>query len=188
MIGTSISTVLPQRTMKKKAFHEARKGLSKKRLLAAVRDCFAEIEDAILGRGFQLSDYLMSGLAVFSLKYSSLLQFDRAARNEEISVHRNLRNLFGVNGVPSDSALRKRLDELDPRNLRSAFKKLFFSGATGKSFGGLQVSGWTSFAFGRRYGIFFFKDGELSTLLREASSGWECDVLSSDAVWRDRQS
>ncbi len=67
----------------------------------------------------------MSGLAVFSLKYPSLLEFDEAARDEELPVFRNLQNLFGVRQVPSDSGLRKRLDELDLRRLRPAFKKLF---------------------------------------------------------------
>lgn len=105
--------------MKKKT----RKHLSKKGLLGAVYDCFAEIKDTVVGRDYVLTDYLMSGLAVFSLKCSSLLEFDNVFRKKPVS--RNLQNLFGVNGVPSDSALRKRLDELDPRNLRPAFKKLF---------------------------------------------------------------
>ena len=36
-----------------------------------------------MGRGFTLVDYLMSGLAVFGLKYPSLLQFD-AGRADEV--------------------------------------------------------------------------------------------------------
>ena len=111
--------------MKKKNIHKARKRFRKKRLLETVHRCFAAIEDPITGRGFALTDYLMSGLAIFSLKYPSLLEFDQAARENEIPVLRNLRNLFGIQQVPSDSGLRKRLDQLNPRQLRPVFKTLF---------------------------------------------------------------
>ncbi len=44
---------------------------------------------------FSLSDCLMSALAVFSLKFPSLLQFDRQVRGGEGSVQaRNLRSLL----------------------------------------------------------------------------------------------
>ncbi len=111
--------------MKKKSLHQAPKRLRKPFLLEAVRECFASIADPIAGRGFVLTDSLMSGLAIFSLKDSSLLQFDQAVRDEALPVHRNLQTLFGVARVPSDSGLRKRLDGLDPRSLRDAFKRLF---------------------------------------------------------------
>ena len=45
-------------------------------LLSAVRSCFDNIDDPVRGRQFTLSDSLMSGLAVFALKYPSLLAFD----------------------------------------------------------------------------------------------------------------
>ncbi|MCY3630576.1 MAG: hypothetical protein OXG94_11280, partial [Bacteroidetes bacterium] len=96
--------------MKKKTIHKSQKRFSKKGLLQTVRDCFAEIEDTITGRGFVLTDYLLSGLAVFTLKYPSLLEFDKRARSGDLPVLRNLRNLFGIREVPSDSGLRKRLD------------------------------------------------------------------------------
>ena len=41
--------------------------------------CFARIPDPINTGDFSLSDCLMSALAVFSLKFPSLLQFDRAS-------------------------------------------------------------------------------------------------------------
>ena len=56
-----------------------RKTLSKPGLLKEVRASFERIDDGVSGRKFRLADYLMSGLAVFSLKYQSLLQFDRHA-------------------------------------------------------------------------------------------------------------
>ena len=108
-----------------------RKTLSKPGLLDATGRCFKEIDDTVSGRGFTLVDYLMSGLAVFSLKYSSLLAFDDAAHGDN-KIHSNLKNLYGVSDVPSDSGLRKRLDELDPRSLRPAFKRLFSKLQRGK--------------------------------------------------------
>ena len=74
----------------------------------------------------------MSGLAVFSLKYQSLLQFDQHA-NEEGTIRHNLRSLFGVRQAPSDSGLRKRLDDVDPRSLRPAFKRVFRALQRGKA-------------------------------------------------------
>ena len=108
-----------------------RKTLSKPGLLDVTRRCFERIDDTVSGRGFTLVDYLMSGLAVFSLKYDSLLQFDRAAHDER-TIRANLNNLFGVKEVPSDSGLRKRLDDLDPRSLRPVFRKLFGTLQRGK--------------------------------------------------------
>ena len=52
-----------------------RKTLSAPGLLRVVRACFDKLEDPVSGRKFSLSDCLMSGLAVFGLKYPSLLQF-----------------------------------------------------------------------------------------------------------------
>ncbi len=65
------------------------------------------------------TDVLMSGLAVFGLKFPSLLKFDQ---NRSI-VKGNLKNLYHVNRAPSETYLRERLDELDPVFIRSAFSK-----------------------------------------------------------------
>ena len=123
--------------MKKKSVRKLRKKLSKPGLLEVTRDCFKKIEDTLSGRSFTLEDYLMSGLAVFSLKHSSLLQFDKAVHSEK-TVRANLNNLFGVSRVPSDSGLRKRLDELDPGTLRTAFNCLFSELQRGKGLEGYE--------------------------------------------------
>ncbi len=64
----------------------------------------------------------MSGLAVFGMKYASLLQFDEAAHADE-AVRHNLATLYGIKRVPSDR--RERLDAVCPRQLRRCFTKLF---------------------------------------------------------------
>ena len=100
------------------------KTLSALGLLRVVRNCFAGVEDTVAGRGLNLADCLMSGLAVFGLKYPSLPRFDRAARRDEL-IRSNLRSLYGVGRAPSATAPRERLDEVDPRSPRRAFKRLF---------------------------------------------------------------
>ena len=82
------------------------------------------------GRTFTITDTLMSGLALFSLKFSSLLQFDKSS-NETIIRH-NLKNLFGVAVAPSDTYMREILDRLDPQALGGAFKELFHLVQRGK--------------------------------------------------------
>ncbi len=99
-----------------------RKTLSLPGLLAEVRRCFQAIPDGKVGRGLTLTEYLLSGLAVFGLKYPSLLQFDAGRQNEV--VRSNLRTLYGIVRVPSDTALRERLDEVDPSRLRRAFRRV----------------------------------------------------------------
>jgi hypothetical protein len=54
-------------------------------------------------------DAFMSGLAVFVLKHSSLLQYD----NERCAG--NLKNLFGIALAPSDTRMREMLDKVDPK-------------------------------------------------------------------------
>ena len=95
-----------------------RKDLSMPGMVAEMRRCFERIEDAVPSRGVSLPDCLMSGLAIFALKYPSLLRFDRDARGlGELSAREgNLRSLFGIGRAPSDSRMRERLDALDRRS------------------------------------------------------------------------
>ena len=112
-----------------------RKGLSAPGLLREVRACFEELDDPVSSRGLCLAEYLMSGLAVFGLKYPSLLQFDRDARTDEV-VRANLRRLYGIERAPCDTALRERLDAVDPRQLRAVFKRVFARLQRGKGLEG----------------------------------------------------
>ena len=109
--------------------------LSAPGLLRVVRACFDKLEDPVSGRRFSLSDCLMSGLAVFGLKYPSLLRFDRDARTDE-TVRANLKSLYAIERAPCDTALRERLDEVDPRELRDVFKRVFAQLQRGKGLAG----------------------------------------------------
>lgn len=63
---------------------------------------------------FSAHDCLLNGLAVFFYKCSSLLEFDRLSHQDEIWMA-NLRRLFGIKRVPSDTTLRRRLDKVEPK-------------------------------------------------------------------------
>jgi hypothetical protein len=112
-----------------------KKHLSAKGLLKTVRQCFSSIDIQKKGGSgkrpeIPLVDCLMSGLAVFNLKFPSLLQFDKGM--EEEAVRYNLDTLFGVNKAPCDTQMRERLDQVPPKKMRSVFKKVFSSIQRGK--------------------------------------------------------
>ena len=105
-----------------------RKDLSMPGMLRAMRKCFDRVPDPITPRGITLSDCLMTGLAVFSLKIPSLLQLEELGRlNESSTLANNLKSMFGVKRIPSDSRVRERLDDVDPHSLRPCFTALFSS-------------------------------------------------------------
>ena len=87
-----------------------RKDLSMPGMVAEMRRCFDRIEDAVSSRGLTLSDCLMSGLAIFALKYPSLLRFDRDARRvgepsaREGNLRQPVRDRSGAVGQPDAGA------------------------------------------------------------------------------------
>ena len=97
-----------------------RKHLWIKDLLNTIKQKFDKLEDTKpkRQRNYSLTDCLMSGLAIFGMKYPSLLQFDNDARNKSI-VKSNLSSLYQVKDVPCDTQFRERLDTLDPNSLLS---------------------------------------------------------------------
>lgn len=80
------------------------------------------------------TDVLMSGLAVFGLKFPSLLQYDQNRK----TLDQNLLNLYHIKRPPSDTYLRERLDELNPSFVRPAFKKIFAQLQRGKCLEGFE--------------------------------------------------
>ena len=114
-----------------------RKSLSAPGLLQEVCQSFQRIKDPTASRGLTLVDCLMSGLAIFGLKYPSLLQFDEG-RGDAV-VRSNLRSLYGIGRAPSDTALRERLDEVAPSGLRAAFRRVLHLLQRGK---GLEDFTW----------------------------------------------
>jgi hypothetical protein len=110
-----------------------RKHLSAPGLLKTIRHQFSQIPDPRPRANISLSDCLMSGLAIFGLKYPSLLQFDQ----DKETIKSNLRTLYGNKHIPSDTYLRERLDEVDPTLLRKAFTQVFAELQRGKGLEGM---------------------------------------------------
>ena len=103
-------------------------------LLKSVRSQFDKIiepKTKVKSPLISLSDVLMSGLAVFALKYPSLLQFDQNKNKPKIKS--NLSSLFGIKRSPCDTQMRERADEISPSELRPSFidlhEKLQLTGA-----------------------------------------------------------
>jgi len=85
-----------------------RKTLSVPGLLKIVRGCFNQVsEHRRKESSYSLTDVLMSGLAVFSLKCPSLLDFDKQRQEER--VRHNLHHLYGVKQAPCDTKVDPRV-------------------------------------------------------------------------------
>jgi Transposase DDE domain len=105
-----------------------KKQLSARGMLTKIRSTFEQIPEPPRDpRGLKskipLADCLMAGLAIFGLKFPSLLQFDQAM--DDAPTKHNLKTLYGVKQAPCDTYIRERLDKVDPQLLRPAFTDLF---------------------------------------------------------------
>jgi hypothetical protein len=99
---------------------KVRKHLSADALYGLVRSAFEQIEDARSARStIPLPDALMSAFAMFSLKDPSLLAFDNRRQDE------NMKNIFLIGTVPSDTSMREIADLVEPGALRPVFCDVF---------------------------------------------------------------
>lgn len=107
-----------------------RKFLCADALIAAVHHKFKQIPDPrkLARADISFVDILMSGLAIFGLKFPSLLSYDE----KRVVYAENLKALYRVTRAPSDTYLRERLDEIDPKFIRPAFKKILAELQRGK--------------------------------------------------------
>ena len=102
---------------------EFHRSLSIENLLKLIRGEMGKIPEHRVGPlDYSLPVALMSALAVFSLKYPSLLQFDKNKDKRRIKY--NLRTLYGIPRAPCDTTLREILDDVSPEYLRPAFAKI----------------------------------------------------------------
>ena len=113
-----------------------KKHLSAKGLLAKAQEVFQKITEPLVGeqgknKEISISDCLMSGLAIFKLKFPSLLQFDK--EKQDTLREKNLKSLFKIKNVPSDTYLRERLDLINPDEIRPAFTSIFSALQRGKA-------------------------------------------------------
>ena len=107
---------------------KVRKHLSADALLGLLRSGYADIAEHRPGKpDISLTDALMSAFALFSLKSPSLLAFDKE-RTEG-----NLQQVYGIERVPCDTAMREILDPVEPDSLRPLFKHVFGALQRGKA-------------------------------------------------------
>jgi hypothetical protein len=101
---------------------ELRKHLNADALFGVMRTGFAGIRDYRTGNiTHTLTDTLMAGFAVFSLKDPSLLAFDE----RRFKGPHNLMTIYGMGSIPCDTSMREILDGVDPNDLRPLFKAAF---------------------------------------------------------------
>lgn len=99
-----------------------KKNLNADSLIAGVRTIFSSIPDWRSNNlTISLTDALMSGFAMFSLKEKSLLDFDKnKAKHSD-----NLKSVYGIENVPTDTHLRTILDSISPESIRPAYTEVF---------------------------------------------------------------
>ena len=110
-----------------------RKDLSAPGLIRALRQQFSRIVDHRRQASirYTLTDTMCAALAMFQFKFASLLQFDEACRSDDVRI-RNLRRLYELNEVASDTEMRKILDPVSPSELRQAFRAVHSLAQRGK--------------------------------------------------------
>ena len=107
---------------------KGRKHLSADGMYALVGQSFAEIPDHRRPNSpISLPDALLSAFAMFSLKDPSLLAFN------ERRADGNLKSVFGIGRIPSDTQMRDILDPVDPEYLRPVFADVFRQLQRGKA-------------------------------------------------------
>jgi disulfide oxidoreductase YuzD len=100
---------------------KTRKHLSASGLIQTMRSGFEKITDHRADNTkISLSDALMSGFAMYALKDASLLEFDKRRAKDS-----NLRHIYGLENIPSDSQMRTILDPVQPLDLRPLYQDVF---------------------------------------------------------------
>lgn len=91
-------------------------------LISNLRACFDTFTDKrAKNSSVSLTDILISGYAMFSLKYPSLLQFESLNPIEK----QHLQQLFSIEKTCNDSQMRAVLDEINPTDLRLLYPEKF---------------------------------------------------------------
>ena len=97
------------------------------RLIAEAEKYFGSVTTGDCNRrtSYTARDCLFSGFAMFLFKYSSMLKFDRHTHDAEKHVRDNLKCLFDIDHAPSDTTLRRRLDDVDPTCIHRVMRRTF---------------------------------------------------------------
>ena len=106
----------------KSSYKILQESLSVDSLIVNLRSRFDSFTDKrAKNSSVSLTDILMSAYAIFSLKYSSLLQFEMQNPIEK----ENLKNLFCLTKTCNDSQMRVVLDQVNPDDIRQFYPQNF---------------------------------------------------------------
>lgn len=110
-----------------------RQDLSAPGLYRIVRQAFEEIDDPRQQRSGSISyvDALLSATAMFAFKSPSLLAFEKEVRRND-GVLGNVKRIFHLDAVPSDTAMREIIDAIPTDKLMKPFKRIFSAIQRGK--------------------------------------------------------
>ena len=107
---------------------KTRKHLSFDPLIRMVHDRAEQMPDARARTSeYSVADAVMSAVAMFSLKDASLVAFQER-RNDY-----NMKSLYRIQNVPSDTQMREILDPLEPDLFRPMFNDVFRQAQRGKA-------------------------------------------------------
>lgn len=97
------------------------KNLAIDTLFKLTKDKFDRFKDKRAdNKQYKLGDVVQSGLAIFSLKDSSLLEFNKRIPERA----KNLKRIFKIDQVPPDGQLREILDEVNPIQIERVKKSV----------------------------------------------------------------
>jgi hypothetical protein len=102
---------------------QTRKNLNIQSMLRSLIPYFAKVPDPRAVSTISLQDIIMSALAVYQLKIPALQLLD-GFRNEPLA-HPNLKRLFDIQNIPSDTQLRDILDRIPTDSFRKPFEIIF---------------------------------------------------------------
>ncbi|MBK7890695.1 MAG: transposase [Bdellovibrionales bacterium] len=113
--------------------------LSGTELFRAAREHFSKLSDSRDPSRIEIpiEDFFMSALAIFSLKIPSLLQFEEEMRKQRS--FSNLKKLFYVSKVPSDTRMREVIDEYQNNVFRPVFRAIFERAQRAKVLKGFEL-------------------------------------------------
>jgi hypothetical protein len=108
-----------------------RKHLSADALIRTVRSSFEHVGETRNGKAqIPMEDALMAAFAMYSLKDSSLLQFDKRRMEQPT----NLKTVYQLTTIPCDTQMRTILDPVPPEELRPSHNTIINALQRGKAF------------------------------------------------------
>lgn len=102
---------------------KTKKNLSGHSLIMNLRKQFALFSDERSNSIISMADAATSAFAIFKFKFPSLLEFDR--QRKDCYRAQNLKSIFGLKAIPSDTQIRTILDKVPYQEFFSVYKNIF---------------------------------------------------------------